>query len=177
MINPPLLLSPHVGPDAALAKTVAYRLARLADLPMLQTLYAELISEETPCLADMEAAFERMEATGGSPVLVADYQEDVIGTCQLVIYDNLVRAPRRKAIIDSVVVRHDWRGTGIGRQLMTYAVAVAAERHCSFVGVSTAFRRQAAQFFYDALGFDQFGYHYLYRVSCPPNAESISAQP
>ena len=62
----------------------------------------------------------------------------------------------------------DRRGVGIGRQLMAHAVAVAAERGCCRVGVSTAFRRQAAQSFYDTLGFGRFGYHYLYPVSSAP---------
>ena len=148
--------------------TVVCRIAQPADLPALQALYAELIPEEAPCLTEMAAALARMEASGLSAVFVAEDQSGVIGTFQLVIYDNLVRAPRRKAMIDSVIVRHDRRGVGIGRQLMAHAVAVAAERGCCRVGVSTAFRRQAAQSFYDTLGFGRFGYHYLYPVSSAP---------
>ena len=146
--------------------TIVCRIAQPADLSALQTLYAELIPEEAPCRAEMEAALARMEADGLSTVFVAEREGEVIGTFHLVIYDNLVRAPRRKAMIDSVVVRHDRRGAGIGRQLMAHAIAIAAERGCGLVGVSTAFHRPVAHAFYDALGFSRFGYHYLYQVSC-----------
>lgn len=150
--------------------TTLCRLAQSADLPTLQTLYAELVPEESPGLAEMAAALERMALSGSAAVLVAERSGEVIGVCQLAIYDNLVRAPRRKAIIDSVIVRHDQRGVGIGRQLMTYAVAVAAERGCCLVGVSTAFQRQVAHSFYDALGFSRFGYHYLHRIMHAPES-------
>lgn len=147
--------------------TLLCRITRPTDLPALQVLYAELIPEETPSLAEMAAALERMEASGLTMVLIAEDVGEVVGACQLAIYDNLVRAPRRKAIIDSVIVRHDRRRAGVGRRLMAHAVAVAAERGCCMVGVSTAFHRQVAHSFYDALGFDRFGYHYLHRFPTP----------
>jgi GNAT superfamily N-acetyltransferase len=150
------------SPATPSSAVIVCRLARTADLPELQTLYAELIPTETPTLADMALALDRMTVSGLAAVFVAVREEQVIGTCQLAIYDNLVRAPRRKAIIDSVIVHPDWRGMGVGRRLMAHAVAVAAERGCCLVGVSTAFRRQVAQSFYDALGFSRFGYHYLH---------------
>lgn len=149
--------------------TVVCRRARIADLPALQALYVQLIPEERPRLADMEAALERMEASDQCAVFVAEDQNEIIGAFHLVIYDNLVRAPRRKAVIDSVIVRHDRRGAGVGRRLMAHAVAVAAEHGCCMVGVSTAFHRQAAQSFYDTLGFGRFGYHYLRPVSRVPD--------
>lgn len=144
------------------------RIARPADLPALQALYAELVPEEAPALADMAAALERMAANGSAAVFVAEDAGEIVGTCQLAIYDNLVRAPRCKAILDSVIVRHDRRGIGVGRQLMAHAVTVAAERGCCMVGVSTAFRRQVAHAFYDALGFNRFGRHYLHRIPPAP---------
>ncbi len=148
--------------------TFVCRIAQPADLPALQALYAELVPEEAPDLAAMAAALEHMVAGHQSAVFVADDHGDVIGTFHLVIYDNLVRAPRYKAIIDSVIVRHDRRGTGVGRRLMTHAIAVATERGCCMVGVSTAFRREIAHSFYDTLGFSRFGYHYLHPVARDP---------
>jgi len=88
-------------------------------------------------------------------------QDQVIATCQTVIYSNLIRAPFSKAVIDSVVVDEGFRNRGIGYALMEWTMELLHKERCERVMVSTAFSRTVAHRLYEGMGFDQFGYTYL----------------
>lgn len=97
------------------------------------------------------------QRTPSMGVVVVSLNEVVVGTCQLVVYENLVRTPWRKAIIDSVVVDASVRNQGIGKALMQWAVAHLQSQGCATIAVSSAFIRKAAHGMYRGLGFSTFG--------------------
>jgi len=137
------------------------RSASLLDLAALQELYKILIPDESPNLSDMEICFRNILSSPLNDVLVFEHEQNVVATCQIIIYENLVRTPARKATIDSVVVHPDLRGAGVGKALIKEAVRRLQEQGCKTIGVSSGFRRDVAHELYMKLGFHRHGYHYI----------------
>ena len=159
-------------PARQLAPQVRFRMARLEDIPDLQDLYGQLIPEESPSLDDMRATLERiLSDEEHGQIVIADLDGQVVGTCQLIVYDNLIRTPRKKAVIDSVVVREGFRRRGIGTAMMAWSVDALRQRQCSKVAVSAAFFRTEAHGMYAKLGFEQAG-HTFAQVIVPRGTDS-----
>lgn len=146
------------------AENILFRFAAASDIQTLAVLYRQLIPGANTDPEEMIAALERMTRDAASGVVVAELDGRVVGTCQIVVYENLVRAPRRKAVIDSVVVGDQYRRLGIGKSMMRWVLALLRHENCSHVGIASRFSRTFAQKMYEELDFEQFGYYYLYRI-------------
>lgn len=144
---------------------IGFRFATPPDITTLGTLYIQLIPDAAPDTEEMAAALERMVSDSTNRVIVAELDGAVVGTCQIIVYENLVRAPRRKAVIDSVVVGAEHRGLGIGKAMMRWVIEYLGHENCSHIGIASRFSRTVAQKMYEELRFDQFGYYYLYRTT------------
>ena len=148
---------------AAVSEVLEFRAAEERDLQELQALYAQLIPDERPTIADMRGALVQLNANPDAGILVVGIKGGhVVSTCQVVFYPNLVRAPRFKAEIDSVVVDNGHRGQGIGRAMMRWAHEWLRARQCSKIIVATAYTREVAHKMYETLGYKQSGYSYIY---------------
>ena len=146
-----------------LVHEVAFRGAQERDLPALRSLYAQLIPDEHPEIEDMRCSLRDLVAHPEAGLLVVGTVGDrVVCTCQIILYSNLVRAPRRKAEIDSVVVDSAFRGLGIGRSMMIWAMEWLAQRDCSRAIVATAYERDIAHRMYAKLGYVRNGYSFIY---------------
>lgn len=154
-----------INPMRIAAEAMSFRSAILADIPALQDLYAQLIPDEEPTGDDMRATLERILADpDDGEIVVCEMNGKVVATCQLIVYDNLVRTPYKKAMIDSVVVDKNHRHHGIGTAMMVWSVEELKRRHCSKIIVSTAFARVEAHEMYSKLGFDHTGHSFI--MSC-----------
>jgi ribosomal protein S18 acetylase RimI-like enzyme len=79
----------------------------------------------------------------------------VIGTCQVTFIPGLVARGRLRAKLESVHVRPEWRGHGIGERLVRHAIGIAREGGARIVELSSNKSRLAAHRFYVRLGFSQ----------------------
>ena len=141
---------------------VNFRRAEKSDLANLKSLYKQLIPNASPDEAFMDKELsEILSHPHRGWISVCLQQDQVIATCQTVIYSNLIRAPFSKAVIDSVVVDEGFRNRGIGYALMEWTMELLHKERCERVMVSTAFSRTVAHRLYEGMGFDQFGYTYL----------------
>lgn len=146
---------------------LAFRSAGVQDIPRLRELYAQLIPEATPARVNMEADLLSMTAfTESGELIVGHLEEEVIATCQVVFYRNLVRSPYKKALIDSVVVDSRYRNCGFGTDLLRWTARLAAENGCSIVQVVAGFERLAGQAVYKKTGFTRYGVGLICRL--PP---------
>lgn len=84
---------------------------------------------------------------------VAENDERVVGFLSLICYRTFFHTGGT-ALINELVVAKDYRGRGVGRQLIGRAVEVARDRALDEVEVSTEFTNEKAQQFYEACGFD-----------------------
>ncbi len=132
------------------------RRATRADLPALVALLADDPLGATRESADPAAyarAFDAVDADAHQVLVCAEEGGEVVGTVQLTLIPGLSRGGMLRGQIEAVRVRADRRGSGLGRQLVEWAVDEARRRGCGLVQLTTDRSRTDAHRFYAALGF------------------------
>lgn len=142
--------------EAAVTRVCSIRTAELSDLPSLLRLLALMHDEERdwPPKRHELAILERTLAQPGRSMFVATENDNVVGTADLLVVENLSRGGRPWAIVENVVVDPRARRRGHGRRLMEQAISVAREADCYKVQLVSNRKRDAAHHLYRALGFD-----------------------
>lgn len=101
---------------------IKIRKAELADIEAMVELLAILFSLEPDFLADRSRQRRglamMLEDEKSRCVLIADYQGKVIGMCSAQILISTSEGGY-KALIEDVIVSEEYRGCGIGRQLLS----------------------------------------------------------
>src|ERR1700683_238595 len=105
---------------------VLVRLVTPNDLPALLLLYQQLAGNRVGAFpADSvrpQSMLEEMAAQSGRYLLVAEVDENVVGTADLLIVPNLTHGGAPWAIVENVVVNEGARRRGVGSALMDEAV-------------------------------------------------------
>lgn len=86
-------------------------------------------------------------------VLVADLDGVVVGVCQVLVFQHFQHTGGWCGEIESVHVRGDQRGQGIGTALLEAAEAFAIEQGCYRIQLTSNNVREDAHRFYRSLGF------------------------
>ncbi len=133
------------------------REARSDDLDAVVTLLREDVIREVdesdvPVSAYAEA-FEEIRADAHQQLLVGEVDSEVVATAQVTWVRHLTYVGGLMCAVESVRVRSDRRGEGLGRQLMTHVVELARARGAARVELSTNVRRTRARAFYEGQGF------------------------
>ncbi|MEU8156608.1 GNAT family N-acetyltransferase [Micromonospora sp. NPDC048986] len=136
---------------------VTYREAVRADLPAVIALLADDVLGKARDFTEVDEAYERafaaIDADPRNQLIVAEQAGELVGCLQITYIPGLGRHGSERSLIESVRVRSDRRGQGLGRQLMTWAVDQARERGCALVQLTTDKTRADAHRFYLGLGF------------------------
>ncbi|MCM0677468.1 GNAT family N-acetyltransferase [Micromonospora phytophila] len=134
-----------------------FREAVRADLPAVLALLADDVLGKARDLTEVDAAYERafadITADPRNHLVVADSGGELLGCMQLTYIPGLGRHGAERQLIESVRVRSDLRGQGIGRKMMTWAIDQAKQRGCALVQLTTDKTRLDAHRFYLGLGF------------------------
>ncbi|HUZ40439.1 MAG TPA: GNAT family N-acetyltransferase [Acidimicrobiales bacterium] len=88
-------------------------------------------------------------------VFVAELDGDVVGVCQVIIFQHFQHAGAWCAEIESVHVRSDVRSQGIGALMLHAAEELAVERGCYRIQLTSRNVRVDAHRFYLANGYGQ----------------------
>jgi ribosomal protein S18 acetylase RimI-like enzyme len=135
----------------------AIRAARRADLPDLVALLADDPlgrGREGAPTAAYEAAFAQLDADPAQLLAVLTTADGaIVGMLQLTTIPGLSRGGALRGQIESVRVHRAWRGRGLGRRLIEWAVAESRRRGCALVQLTSARTRAGAHSFYARLGF------------------------
>ena len=131
----------------ATAADVAAIVGMIADDQLGAT--RESLADLTPYLQ----AFERIDADPNQLLVVAERNDEVIGTLQLTIVPGLSRKGSSRGLIEAVRVAAPARGAGLGTTLIEWAIEESRARGCSLVQLTSDKSRTAAHRFYDRLGF------------------------
>ena len=102
-------------------------------------------------------AFDDIAADPRRPrcrLIVADVDGQVAGTFQLTVLPGLSRHGMRRAQIEGVRVAAPWRGQGLGRAMLGWAIEAARQDGCGLVQLTSDKRRADAIRFYESLGFE-----------------------
>ncbi|WP_240136953.1 GNAT family N-acetyltransferase [Streptomyces sp. MUM 178J] len=132
----------------ASADDVPTIVAMLADDPL--GAQRESPDDLTPYLT----AFERLAQDPLQHQIVAVRDNRVIGTLQLTIIPGLSRKGATRALIEGVRVHSEERGSGLGAQLIAWAIAESRRQDCQLVQLTSDATRTDARRFYERLGFE-----------------------
>ncbi|MFB7025465.1 MULTISPECIES: GNAT family N-acetyltransferase [unclassified Streptomyces] len=128
------------------------------DLPAVVAMLADdplgAQRESPDDLAPYLAAFERLANDPNQHLVVAVRGGKVVGTLQLTIIPGLSRRGTVRSIIEAVRIHADERGSGLGTQLIEWAVEESGRQGCSLVQLTSDATRTDAHRFYKRLGFE-----------------------
>ena len=132
---------------AAVTEDVPAIVGMLADDPLGSQ--RESPDDLTPYLA----ALDRLAADPNQHLVVAVREGRVVGTLQLTIVPGLSRKGATRSIIEAVRIHADERGSGLGTQLIEWAIAESRRQDCHLVQLTSDVTRTDAHRFYERLGF------------------------
>jgi GNAT superfamily N-acetyltransferase len=99
-------------------------------------------------------AFDKIDADANQElIVVANDNNEIIGTLQLSFIQYLTYQGGVRAQIEAVRVKEDLRGEGIGRKMFEWAIERARERKAHLLQLTTDKQRPEAIQFYEKLGF------------------------
>ncbi|MFJ4568097.1 GNAT family N-acetyltransferase [Streptomyces caelestis] len=104
-------------------------------------------------LAPYLTALERLSADPNQRLVVAVQEGRVVGTLQLTIIPGLSRRGATRSIIEGVRVHAEDRGSGLGTQLIEWAIDESRQQGCQLVQLTSDVTRTDAHRFYERLGF------------------------
>ena len=138
---------------------VRIRLARREDVPAIVRLLADdplgarREQPGEPLTAAYEDAFRAIDGDPRQHLVVADKDGDVVATLQLTLLPYLTYGGGWRGQVEAVRVARDERGSGLGGELLRWAIAAAREHGCHVVQLTTDKARPEALRFYESLGF------------------------
>ncbi|KUO00368.1 GNAT family N-acetyltransferase [Streptomyces caeruleatus] len=104
-------------------------------------------------LAPYLAALERLSGDPNQHLVVAVREGRIVGTLQLTVIPGLSRKGATRSIVEGVRIHADERGSGLGTQLIEWAVAESRRQNCQLVQLTSDTSRTDAHRFYERLGF------------------------
>jgi GNAT superfamily N-acetyltransferase len=133
------------------------RTARPEDLEAVVALLREdvirEVDESEVPESSYAAAYEEICGDAHQDLLVGEVDGEVVATAQLTWVRHLTYVGGLMCTIESVRVRSDLRGRGLGRELIEHVLDLARERGAARVELTTNAQRTRAREFYRGLGF------------------------
>ena len=138
---------------------LTFRPARSNDLAAVVALLADdelgatREDASTPLDPRYTAAFAAVTADPNQLLLVADRGGGVVGCLQVTFIPGLSRRGMWRGQIEGVRVARGERGSGVGAEMIQFAIEECRRRGCGIVQLTTDKARPDAHRFYAALGF------------------------
>jgi GNAT superfamily N-acetyltransferase len=139
---------------------ISIKKAEKSDLPDILALYAKSDIDNGKKL-DIDVAeelFDKIRAYPNYNVYIAIHKDEIVGTFELLIMDNLAHMGAPSAIVEDVVVHKDYRGKGVGKQMMYFALNDSKKAGCYKMVLSSNMQRERAHHFYESLGYEKYGF-------------------
>ena len=138
---------------------ITYRQATIEDLPAIVRLLADDFLGTTreriedPLPESYIKAFEEITSSDTNELIVVESGGEIVGTMQLTFIPGISQLGAKRLLIEAVRVDGKYRGRGIGKQMMQWAIERAKEKGCKTVQLTTNNERKDAHRFYESLGF------------------------
>ncbi|MCG6497481.1 GNAT family N-acetyltransferase [Kitasatospora sp. A2-31] len=133
------------------------RRASADDLPAIVAMLADdplgATRESPDDLTPYRTAFARIEADPHQHLVVAERAGRAVGTLQLTVVPGLSRKGSTRTIIEAVRIHADERGSGLGTELIRWAIDRSRELDADLVQLTSDATRTDAHRFYERLGF------------------------
>ncbi len=98
-------------------------------------------------------AFEAIEPDENNLLMVAEWNQQIVGTFQMTMVTTLTAGGQPDALLESVHVAAEHRRKGLGQAMMRWAIDEAKRRNCRRMQLTSDKRRTEAHAFYENLGF------------------------
>ncbi|GBF34002.1 GCN5-related N-acetyltransferase [Desulfocucumis palustris] len=147
------------------------REAAEAELPEILGLLKDMDGEEGMDSGGALAIWRKMKEYPCYKVFVAEDNNTLIGTCSLIVIDNLGHKGAKLAVAESMIVSPGFRGLGVGSRLMRFVMERAKEENCYKLMLSSNKKRIPAHRFYERLGFEQHGISFMIALNEPLEQE------
>jgi GNAT superfamily N-acetyltransferase len=99
------------------------------------------------------AAFDEITADPKHRLIVAEKNGEVVGTIQLSFIPGMPNFGMKRGLLENVHIRNDQRGSGLGTEMVTWAIERCREAGCGVVQLTSNKLRLDAHRFYEKLGF------------------------
>ena len=140
---------------------ILIRDAREEDVARILEIYREAgVESESFTAEEGRAHFGVFQRYPSYRIFVAIVDEEIAGTYELLIMDNLAKRGRKSGIVEDVAVSPRFQGRGIGRAMMLHAREQCRQAGCYKFVLSSGLKRAAAHDFYDAVGFERHGFSF-----------------
>lgn len=131
-------------------------LASLSDIPELCELLGILFSQEVEFVPNHEAQSRGLTRIISNPeagiIVLARQGGQVVGMCNL-LFTVSTALGERVAILEDMIVSPNYRGSGVGSQLLGQAIKFARLNGCKRITLLTDRDNESAQRFYQKHGF------------------------
>ena len=125
------------------------------DLTQLIDLYKQLDSNNINIdINNAKKIIEKSMKTEMIKYLVAEDNGKIIASCYLVIIPNITNNCRSIGFIENVITDENYRGKGIGKNIIRKAIELSKNENCYKVILQSGMKRERAHTFYEKLGFD-----------------------
>ena len=112
-------------------------------------------ADDPAYIDDYVDALREIDRTDGSYLLVAELGGRIVGMLQLFTFRHFQHRGGRCAEVESMHVVDDYRTTGVGGQLLDYAVSRAKDLGCYRIQLTSHAGRDEAHRFYADHGFKE----------------------
>ena len=139
--------------------TVSARPALIDDLPAIVGMLADDVLGQgrenisTPLHSDYINAFKAIDDDPNQVFVVFEDKGVIIGCLQLSFIPGLSRKGAWRGQIESVRISSGRRGTGLGQEMISWAIDTCRKRGCRIIQLTSDKTRHGAAEFYRALGF------------------------
>lgn len=99
------------------------------------------------------AAFDALAADPGHRLIVAERHGEIVGTLQISFIPGLPNFGMKRGLLENVHIRADQRGSGLGTEMVQWAIERCREAGCGLVQLTSNKLRLDAHRFYERLGF------------------------
>ncbi len=136
-----------------------FREALESDLPCLIEMLADdelgQQREDTTCPPNQNylSAFIRISRDPNNQLMVVELEQRIVGMLQLTFISYLTHIGSQRCLIEGVRIHKNYRGQGLGRDFIEWAIKQAKEKDCNLVQLTSDKQRVDALRFYEKLGF------------------------
>lgn len=140
-------------------KKMIIRKATENDLPFIVKLLAnDPLGKKRECYQEplpgsYKSAFAEINSDKNNFLAVVEDNDAIIGTLQLTFITYLTYQGGKRALIEGVRIDESYRGKGLGKKLIEWAIGKSRKEKCHVVQLTTDKTRPEALDFYKKLGF------------------------
>ncbi|MBI2075024.1 MAG: GNAT family N-acetyltransferase [Candidatus Levybacteria bacterium] len=135
------------------------REAILSDYKEMMSLYNDFVGEDRYSKLDNDS-FSDVLNSPNNFVFVAQEQQKIVGFATFSVR-RVIRYKNPIAELDELYVIPEYRKRGVGKTLMEQVLKKAKELNCYRVFIESQYKHEIGHKFYEALGFKNYGYHFI----------------